>query len=72
MANNDIFGIEKKKKKDEVPPIKPIKYRVDPFRIMDGDIERVKRQTNVERNSVTPPSDMPNNRVEEPKRKEEE
>ena len=78
MANQDIFGLEKKKKKNsgDVPEMKPIKFRVDPFHIMPGDIERVNNQWNAERHPLDISEEMPNNRVEAPKeeikKKEEE
>lgn len=80
MANKDIFGIDEKKKKKEEgkkePFLKPIKFRIDPFNIMPGDLERTVRQVNVERYSVQPPDEMDNNRVAAPeeklKKKEEE
>ena len=80
MANKDIFGLDKKKRRKgepDVPEIRPIRYRVDPFNIMSGDIERVKAQTNAERNPLEVPGEMPNNEVSAPadgirKKKEEE
>lgn len=78
MANKDIFGLERKKK-GSVPDsaMKPVKYRVDPFRVMDGDVERVKRQTQIEKHPLPEPEPMPNNTVEAPagevrKKKKEE
>lgn len=87
MANNDIFGIREKKDKTSVlshpaPQLaesheesvgprlratRELKRKV--IRTPFGQLERAVRKDAEE---VEPPTDMPNNRVEEPKKKEEE
>ncbi len=87
MANKDIFGIREKKDKTAVSshpvpqlaeaheesvgqrlrPTRELKKRVisTPF----GQLQRTIRK---DAEAVEPPTDMPNNRVEEPKKKKEE